>query len=371
MITLRFGDHGPAVMVLQTWLNALNPYCSQGRSPSPLDRYMPRASKDTMVPMTRATPPTTLEVTGDFDGDTRATVMKFQSERGLRSLFANGTVDYLTWWELGQLVRNLFVLNPPGAPSWLVRLAGPVVPPRGLDSTRFLEGYTEIFNASGRVAAGLQKLLTYINGDAALPDLRWAAYMFATVHKECGPVHGFLPIPEDGCDDNRFPVCSPVPGNSRSYGDRVPCGPDSALLTKLKSETGLLGPELGESPALARLKGALPAQPCPAGKTFHTYYGRGYVQLTGIDNYRAMSKVTGLDLVHSPERVLDPDTAYQIMSHGMRNGTFTGARLSQYIQGPVCNYYDARNIINGRHDCASEIAGWAKMYEIILYYSLL
>jgi hypothetical protein len=35
------------------------------------------------------------------------------------------------------------------------------------------------------------------------------------------------------------------------------------------------------------------------------------------------------------------------MSYGMRNGTFTGKKLSNYITGPTYDYKNARRIING------------------------
>lgn len=375
MITLKPGDVGPSVKVLQTWLNALNP------NPAPYSSVQPAFTvpKTTMSLLRPPTGAPAMAVTGVFDGDTEAAVRRIQCDRGL-PLVALGTVDYATWRELAQMVRNSFVLNPPGTPLWLVRLSGPVVPPpRSMDAGRFVQGYTELFWASGGGAIGLSKLLSFINGDAALTDLRWAAYMFATVHCECGPTHNFLPIPEDGCNDNNRPVCSPLKnGNQRSYAEPVACGPDSPLLTRLKSEASISGLAPGISPKLARLQSAIPPQPpyikaqparCPAGKTFHSYYGRGYVQLTHLDNYQKMSQVTGQDLVHFPEKALDPETAYKIMSHGMRNGTFTGARLSHYIAGLTCNYYDARIIING-HDRAPQVEDWAKRYEIILYYSL-
>lgn len=42
------------------------------------------------------------------------------------------------------------------------------------------------------------------------------------------------------------------------------------------------------------------------------YKGRGFVQLTGKDNYTAASKALGIDLVKNPELASDPDTANKI-----------------------------------------------------------
>jgi putative chitinase len=44
----------------------------------------------------------------------------------------------------------------------------------------------------------------------------------------------------------------------------------------------------------------------------YTYRGRGYIQLTGHDNYEAMGKALGVDLVNHPELAAQPDVAARI-----------------------------------------------------------
>ena len=44
------------------------------------------------------------------------------------------------------------------------------------------------------------------------------------------------------------------------------------------------------------------------------YHGRGYVQITGRANYRAMSHVAGCDLEESPEKALDPEVSARILA---------------------------------------------------------
>jgi predicted chitinase len=103
----------------------------------------------------------------------------------------------------------------------------------------------------------------------------------------------------------------------------------------------------------------------PDPVTGQVYYGRGYVQLTWKANYQAMSKVTGADLVNHPELALTAPVAYRIMEYGMRNGSFTGVGLKKYIHEDVCDYLNARRIINGI-DCAELIANYAKTIQGIL-----
>lgn len=91
----------------------------------------------------------------------------------------------------------------------------------------------------------------------------------------------------------------------------------------------------------------------------HTYYGRGYVQLTWLTNYVLMSNKLGIDLVNHPSLALDPKHAADIMIVGMLEGLFTGKSLSKCIRhGSYSEFVYARRIINGT-DKATLIAGYA------------
>jgi hypothetical protein len=106
-------------------------------------------------------------------------------------------------------------------------------------------------------------------------------------------------------------------------------------------------------------------------KFTNTYYGRGYVQLTWKLNYANLGEALGLgnSLVFHPEHALEPQTAYRIMSFGMRQGLFTSKKLSDYINRKECDYVNARRTINAL-DRAELIASYAVQLEGILRSSL-
>lgn len=92
------------------------------------------------------------------------------------------------------------------------------------------------------------------------------------------------------------------------------------------------------------------------------FKGRGYIQITGRTNYEKFSLILKEDLVSVPSLVLIKENAYNIMKYGFINGTFTGKKLTDYINGDKLDYYNARRIINGT-DKAELISGYA--YNIL------
>lgn len=196
------------------------------------------------------------------------------------------------------------------------------------DRTRFSNAYAGAFPKPARpptAIEGLNALLTSVEGDAGIDDIRWIAYMFATIKHECA--NAWIPVTERG---------------NRSYFD--------------KYETGTaIGARLGNT---------------EPGDGF-LYRGRGYVQITGRRNYTLLGQKLhmGQALAKEPDLALSQDVAYKIMSYGMRNGTFTGRKLSQFIGPGQCDYKNARKIINGL-DQADRIASYATALEQILRASL-
>ena len=93
------------------------------------------------------------------------------------------------------------------------------------------------------------------------------------------------------------------------------------------------------------------------------FKGRGYVQLTGRVNYEKYSQLLGVDLLGNPEQLSqNASMSAFILVDGMRNGTYTGRRLGEFIGGGSADYNGARRIVNGM-DRSGLIAGYAQDYE--------
>lgn len=168
---------------------------------------------------------------------------------------------------------------------------------------------------------GIGLLLNSMEMDRAIVDLRRAAYMLATVKHECADT--WMPIVERGTPAY-FAMYEPGTRKGDALGNTHP----------------------GDG---AR------------------YKGRGYVQISGLDNYVRVGIAIGIGdtLRLYPDQALDVATAYRIMSVGMRDGLFTGVGLGKYINAERCDYAQARRIINGM-DRADLIASYAVSLEAML-----
>lgn len=107
----------------------------------------------------------------------------------------------------------------------------------------------------------------------------------------------------------------------------------------------------------------------PSGKL---YTGRGYVQLTHINNYMKMNKYVrekfrDYDLVENPELACEPEAAWIILEAGMSKGLFTGKKLPDYLTDSGHDFYNARKIINGL-DRAGLVQAYAEKYwEVLMF----
>ena len=94
---------------------------------------------------------------------------------------------------------------------------------------------------------------------------------------------------------------------------------------------------------------------------YYPYYGRGYVQLTWKTNYQKYSQILGVDLVNNPDLAMDNNIALFILVHGFKTGTFTGRKITDYINKNSTDFFNARRCINYT-DHAYEIKKLAEKY---------
>lgn len=141
-------------------------------------------------------------------------------------------------------------------------------------------------------------------------DLRWLAYIFATVWHET--------------DKKMQPIEEYGKGEKRRYGKKI----------KHSGATYIVPNKI--------------------------YYGRGFVQLTWYENYELMSRLIGIDILKNPELALGLDCSVKILFEGMTKGSssfgdFTGKCLEMYFNSVNNDPVAARKIING-NDKAELIA---------------
>lgn len=142
-----------------------------------------------------------------------------------------------------------------------------------------------------------------------LADMRWLAYILATVYHETGRT--MQPIEEFG------------KGKKQKYGKPDPV-------------TGMV------------------------------YFGRGHTQNTWAENYKKLTIAAEgeghtWDFYKNPSLLLQMAPSVWATYHGMLNGLYTGKKLSDYFNGDTYDWLNARRIINGI-DRAEDIARYAKNF---------
>jgi hypothetical protein len=269
------------------------------------------------------------------------------------------------------------------------------------DHGLFASGYTAAFNRMP--PAGIFELLRMMELDGHVVDIRWMAYMLGTCFVETGQT--FRPVDEHGKGDlgwrkvidkqTKKPIIDARTGQvmkvHRGYkpyylpvkvqiveggkaqvteqdGDQFLINPDghgftpvgADLARRVASRVKVIGASAG---------GAIDETYQGATGAERKYFGRGYVQVTWWSGYAEAGWALGrkLEFLMNPELVKEPRTAYKIMSHGMRTGQIfaNGQTFAKFICGAHCDYYNARQMVNG-HSGAQEIADHALAFERIL-----
>jgi putative chitinase len=82
----------------------------------------------------------------------------------------------------------------------------------------------------------------------------------------------------------------------------------------------------------------------------YRYHGRGYIQLTGKDQYRAAGEALQLDLVHHPELAAQPENASRIATWYWQQNVPTAARDNAREAGATINGRDPPNGLQDREN---------------------
>ena len=173
---------------------------------------------------------------------------------------------------------------------------------------------------------GLNAILDYWEDKHAKKDDRWLAYILGTAYHEVDKK--MQPIDEYG---------------SNSYFKKM------------------YDPE-GDRPwKAAELGNTIPGD----GVKFH---GRGFVQLTGRSNYKDWEDRLGVNLTTNPEKAKDLKIATIILVEGMRLGTFTSKKLSDYFNPTTEDWRNARRIVLALNK-ADLIAGHSKAFYAAISYT--
>lgn len=109
------------------------------------------------------------------------------------------------------------------------------------------------------------------------------------------------------------------------------------------------------------------------GLKYYPYYGRGFIQITWRENYDKFSKILGIDLIDNKGEALEPNISLFIAIYGLKHGSFTGKKLTDYINDTQTDFLNARRCVNAlprpedikRAEHIKEIAeGWLRKLAI-------
>jgi putative chitinase len=155
-----------------------------------------------------------------------------------------------------------------------------------------------------------------------LKDMRWLAYILATVWHETAKT--MQPVEEFGR------------GKGKDYGKKLKMGSGP------HDRSGYTTPD-------------------------KIYYGRGHTQNTWYENYEALTKAAQRqgfmwDFLNQPELLLETEPSIWATFYAMTTGLYTGRKLSNYFNDVMDDNINARRIING-NDQAERIKGYALSFR--------
>ena len=93
--------------------------------------------------------------------------------------------------------------------------------------------------------------------------------------------------------------------------------------------------------------------------------GRGFVCASGQDFYAKASDLCGVDLVAEPDKLLDPNTAADVLLGGLESGAFTGESISRFFGPDAIDWVGARRAVGDMTE-AHRVAGIARAYWVAL-----
>lgn len=223
------------------------------------------------------------------------------------------------------------------------------------------------------------RMLTFMEADGRLIDVRWMAYMMATAFWEAARVvvSGRRP---DGRPIRQMETMVPIDegdrGGTRAYARPVKVEQVTdthARITEWDGETmevvdGRVVMPTGTRQGATYGRPAAPGYRSAAGSEL-SFFGRGHVQLTWWTNY-ALAGIAigrGLALLYDPELAKDPDVAYDVMADGMMTGGHFAnrRRLPNYIFAGLSEHAGARAIVNAA-DPQPTIVAAARIFEAAL-----
>ena len=264
--------------------------------------------------------------------------------------------------------------------------------------TAYASQFSKVSHYNPASLPNLNALVGYMEADTAITDIRWMAYLLATAFWETAViVRETVPLRNKKTGKaltdakgqpltkqvKKWMTLTPVEESGHGAGRdytlpaKVTALPDGTVrVVEYDGDTFVVDARGNARGSKGAKRGVGATEQVDADYTAdtgtaHSYYGRGYVQLTWWNNY-ATSGVQiglGLALLLDPEKALEPATAYALMSHGMRTGDgfANGRKFSDYIHGEQCDYSNARKMVNGGdEDSYAPIARLASRFEAVL-----